>query len=102
MAKNTCFLALAALFLRLRQNKKNWNSNLDHLEQLLLKRFCSTMKLIFSLFIVNAVLDKCFAGGSNIIFKSSYLGNLIFYPIPPDRGGNSFDFRKTAHPDPLY
>ena len=27
------------------------------------------MKLIFSLFIVNAVLDKCFAGGSNIIFK---------------------------------
>ena len=40
------------------------------------------MKLIFSLFIVNAVLDKCFAGGgANIIFKSSYLGNLIFYSI---------------------
>ena len=32
--------------------------------------FCSKMKLIFSLFTVNAVLDKCFAGGSNIIFKS--------------------------------
>ena len=54
--KNDGFLALAAIFLRFRQNKKNWNSNLDHLEHLLLNRFCSQMKLIFSLFIVNAVL----------------------------------------------
>ena len=47
--KNGSFLALAALFLRFRQNKKNWNSNLDHHQQLLLNTFLPPMTFIFRL-----------------------------------------------------
>ena len=36
------------------------------------------MKLIFSLFIVNAVLDKCFAGGGQILFLSLHTWVILF------------------------
>ena len=67
--KNDGFLALEALFLRFCQNKKNWNSNLDHLEQLLLNRFCSKMKLIFFTF-----YSKC--GFRNMHIIKAFLGKM--------------------------
>ena len=50
--------------------KEIWNSNLDHLEQLLCCKLCSKMKLIFSLYIVN--IGKC--GFRNMHFRMTIFG----------------------------